>query len=422
MLAGDRAVVARAGGEVLRVGDLGTMLSDVPVFRVDSGSVEMLVTRWGELSLLLQALERGESLTDTATAFAVRWPDIRTNVVEAFYQPLRDSALAPARIDSVFAAGDLVSLEHVLFRAAEDTPDDVRRLQRERAQRARRQLSGGMSWANLMELGRSNDPTFTSEQLGVRTWGETEPAFERAAFALQPGETSEVVESPAGYHIIRRLRFDESDQLFTRIAADSLYWRTRDAHLEGLMASADVSIEDGAFDVMRQAATSPRRAREWERERLATYSGGEIRVPRFIQWLQVLPFAIHNSVPDASDAELREVLLDIVGYEVEYQAATDAGFVASDSAIQAAMSRLEWDVLSVRRTVGVDSVLRAGGSTAGLAAAHFDAWVHDLRNERQKAIPAFLADKLRSEGGCGACTGVARGRSRRQLSGRSGFS
>jgi parvulin-like peptidyl-prolyl isomerase len=53
---------------------------------------------------------------------------------------------------------------------------------------------------------------YTDEEAGKKTGGDLGsfgrgqmvPAFERAAFALEVGQTSEVVKSPFGFHIIRR--------------------------------------------------------------------------------------------------------------------------------------------------------------------------------------------------------------------------
>ncbi len=39
--------------------------------------------------------------------------------------------------------------------------------------------------------------------MGFVPSGQTAPVFEQAAFALKPGQTSSVVESPFGFHIIK---------------------------------------------------------------------------------------------------------------------------------------------------------------------------------------------------------------------------
>ena len=53
----------------------------------------------------------------------------------------------------------------------------------------------------------SDDPSaqVNGGDLGLVAPGQLVPAFERAAFALRVGETSDVVETPYGLHLIRRL-------------------------------------------------------------------------------------------------------------------------------------------------------------------------------------------------------------------------
>lgn len=52
----------------------------------------------------------------------------------------------------------------------------------------------------------SDDPTAAAGgDLGVVAPGQLVPAFEEAAFALEPGERSGVVETPYGFHVVERL-------------------------------------------------------------------------------------------------------------------------------------------------------------------------------------------------------------------------
>ena len=66
-------------------------------------------------------------------------------------------------------------------------------------------LEEARSGADFAELASKYSDDSTREnggEVGLIKRGESVPAFERAAFALQPGEVSDIVETPYGLHII----------------------------------------------------------------------------------------------------------------------------------------------------------------------------------------------------------------------------
>ena len=90
-----------------------------------------------------------------------------------------------------------ISISHIMVRPGRDRA-------REKAEELRRRLSAG---ADFMELAKrySDDPGSAPAggDLGTFERGMMVPGFEDVAFALEPGEISDVVETPFGYHIIR---------------------------------------------------------------------------------------------------------------------------------------------------------------------------------------------------------------------------
>ena len=96
-----------------------------------------------------------------------------------------------------------VHARHILFLfAAKATAEDKAKV-RERAQEVLAKVKAGEDFAALATQYSEDSSAAQGGDLGSFTRGKMVPPFERAAFALAPGETSDLVESPFGLHIIK---------------------------------------------------------------------------------------------------------------------------------------------------------------------------------------------------------------------------
>lgn len=153
---------------------------------------------------------------------------VSSGEVKSFYEANRDSL--PEK-----PAG--VRLAHILIgtQPGQSTIDSLKSY----AELIRQKAVGGEDFALLAKT-YSNDPS--AEQGGDLGWfsrGEMVSEFEQAAFAMQPGQISQVIRSQFGFHIIKvtgrkgdrvkashiliRLTPSESDLAIRRDLADSLY-------------------------------------------------------------------------------------------------------------------------------------------------------------------------------------------------------
>ena len=73
------------------------------------------------------------------------------------------------------------------------------------AQELRAKIAKGESFANLAKEYSIDVSKKRGGDLGFFGRGIMVPEFEKAAFALQKGQVSEVVKTQFGYHIIKRL-------------------------------------------------------------------------------------------------------------------------------------------------------------------------------------------------------------------------
>ena len=104
-----------------------------------------------------------------------------------------------------FQLTESVKARHIFFPASVKASPEERAKARAKADEALARLKKGDDFVKLAaELSEDADTAKKGGDLGAIAPGKTNSeAFEKAAFALKSGETSGVVETPFGFHIIR---------------------------------------------------------------------------------------------------------------------------------------------------------------------------------------------------------------------------
>jgi len=108
------------------------------------------------------------------------------------------------------AGGPLqIGAKHILiaFRGAQRADPKITRTREQAHQLAEqimRDARAGKDWDKLWEENSNEPGGRRGGDLGTFGRGQMVPAFERAAFALAVGQIRDVVESPFGFHVIKR--------------------------------------------------------------------------------------------------------------------------------------------------------------------------------------------------------------------------
>ena len=124
------------------------------------------------------------------------------------------AAMQAARQGNQNNPGDSIGAQHLLVMHKDSmrAPPGVTRTKEEakkRADEALAKIKGGANFDDIVKQ-YTDEPGAAGKtppgDLGTFGHGRMVPPFDQAAFALKPGELSGVVETPFGYHIIKRLK------------------------------------------------------------------------------------------------------------------------------------------------------------------------------------------------------------------------
>jgi parvulin-like peptidyl-prolyl isomerase len=163
----------------------GIVVSDE---EVDAYMQVMIAENGGEEAFKAKLAEWGETYEDA-------WWEVRAELI--------GMAMTQRIIESVPSVTEHVHTRHILV----DTPEE--------AERIHAQLQAGADFAALArEYSQDPNTRETGGDLGFFPRGIlTAPEVEEVAFALQPGQFSEVVASVLGYHIVQVVERDPARQV-----------------------------------------------------------------------------------------------------------------------------------------------------------------------------------------------------------------
>lgn len=105
--------------------------------------------------------------------------------------------------EKYFKKGDRVRASHILIGADRKASPEAKKIAREKAEALLKGLQSGDDFAAVAKKESTCSTAVDGGDLGVFGKGRMSPPFEKAAYALKPGELSPVVETEYGYHIIQ---------------------------------------------------------------------------------------------------------------------------------------------------------------------------------------------------------------------------
>ena len=137
--------------------------------------------------------KRDVSLIVGSTALFLQNAKVSEAELQKEYQESIDSFRTPER----------VRIRHILIKT-QGKPKEQAPILKARAEDLLKQIKAGADFGELAKK-NSEDPGSASKggELGFVTHGQMVPNFEKSAFALKQGETSGVVETEYGYHILQ---------------------------------------------------------------------------------------------------------------------------------------------------------------------------------------------------------------------------
>ena len=400
-------VVAEAGGQQLTPQRLSQIMSGGKGIRANRDAANFVTNVWVDYSLFGQAVANGKLPLDSASIAQAVWPELAELRGTHWHDSLmaRRSKVSPNAADSTYQANQVRVLQHILYRVPPNAVPAVRNAARKKAEGTLARIKRGADFSQLASQ-VSEDPGSKRDSgfLPPSPKGKFVPAFDSAGWSLAPGQVSGVIETPFGYHIIKRPTGDAVHDRLNAYLIQAAGVRLDSVYMDSLATINQIKIAKGAAAAMRAASENPEEARK-SKKALTSYKGGELTVSEFMRWVQALPPQYAAQLKQADDSMLTHFARVLTQNVLLLRQADSAKINVTPDEWKLMETNYRSQLDTLRGEMGLDSAV-LGDSSAGaadrskVAAMKVDQYFDHLVSgkSRLRPLPSALATLLRDRG------------------------
>jgi hypothetical protein len=399
-------MAAQAAGQELSASRLAEIMGQTKGVRITREAADFVANVWIDYTLFSQALVQGKNLSDSTSVAETMWPQIVTVKGDRWFDTVltRRLQLSAGAVDSMYNAGQQRLVQHILYTVPQGAGAAERESFRSKAQASLTRLRNGADFG-VIAMAESQDFQSARDSgfLPPSPRGSWVTSVDSAIWSLPPGGISGLVESPYGYHIIKRPAVDAvRERLRTYLECretsqlDSLY---RDS----VGTARGLKLSGSAIPLMRAALSDPEPQRH-SNKKIVEFQGGGFTVADFLRWVFALPPQFIGQLRQATDDQLKEIVTLFAQNTILLEQADSAGI---------SLTPVEWAGLERQHRAEVDTLRNglglgyeitdssvAASERSKLAALRLDAYFNDLvtGKTRVRRMPATLSSWLRERG------------------------
>jgi hypothetical protein len=394
-----RDTAAVAGTLKLPPDTLARILSAPRGLKLTKDAATFVTNLWVDYALFAQASTTGKLPADSASAAKALWPEVAELRTQHWHDSLAARRPQPngAILDSIYNGDSIRVFQHILIGAPQNATPAVKAAARKKAEATLAKVRKGGDFGQLAaEL--SDDPGSKVDQgfLPPSPRGRFVPTFDSAGWKLGPGETTGLVESPFGYHIIKRPSVAVAEPRLAAYVGQATAGKADSVYMDNLGRSNNLQVAKSAPVDMKAALLNPDASRSSGKQ-LASFKGGELSVGEYLRWVRALPPQYNAQLKQANDSVLGQFARVLTLNVLLLRQADSAKVQISGPEWQGLYGRYTSTIDSLKGDMGLKAGAAGGASNVGhLVNQYFDRLVSG--QVRLRPMPGTLGVLLRDQG------------------------